>query len=255
MFPDKVEIFLLPEIKRPVYYRFAVTLDGLKFGEYHTPHPAPESGEDQASPVAAKDGNVTAFEAKVERKEREWLVYLQIPWETIGGKPQGCFGLLPLRTRWRNGEVSSPVAINFGERPPTDLFIEIHFSKNSALIKTSGSLCQLPSGALRWQRPARLTYPGPETLREIWRLQQSLGQATEPSSLARRIDLTRRWLDLLTLEGFNFRATGGSIVPEDLLPKTIRHRVNITLQANEMDRACQLLDTYLHKLDSVSRRW
>ncbi len=56
--------------------------------------------------------NVEAFEASVTRRTNEWLVFFQIPWETLGGKPKSYFGLLPMRTRWRDGELSSPVAVD-----------------------------------------------------------------------------------------------------------------------------------------------
>jgi len=59
--------------------------------------------------------NINAFEASVTRKADEWLVFFKIPWQTLGGKPQCHFGFLPMRTRWRDGEFSSPVAIDLNE--------------------------------------------------------------------------------------------------------------------------------------------
>ena len=55
------------------------------------------------------------FEATVTRRTGEWLVFFKIPWQTLGGKPKSYFGFLPMRTRWRDGEFSSPVAFDINE--------------------------------------------------------------------------------------------------------------------------------------------
>ena len=64
------------------------------------------------------------------------------------------------------------------------------------------SLCRLPSGVLRWQRPALLSYPDVETRQQIWQMQCSLATPTDTNNLAQRLFLTRCWTDLMTLEGF-----------------------------------------------------
>lgn len=253
-FPDKVDLFILPDVNKAGFYQFAVTMDGQKFGvKRHTgSQPPPTDGE---AGTSAKDGMITTFEASVSRKEKQWDVVLKIPWQTIGGRPASTFGLVPARTRWRNAEVSSPVAGDFSERPPLDLYIETRFPGIVASTGAPASLCRLPSGILRWQRAAWLSYPDAETCAEIWRLQQSLPEPTSGRNFARRVHLTQRWTDLLTLEGFNFRVSTGSIVEQDLLPFVIRHKVNAALRKDEQKDAYQLLDDYLGQLDKVSRKW
>ncbi len=253
-FPDKVDLFLLPDVNKASFYQFAVTMNGLKFGvKRHTgSEPPPTDDETGAS---AKNGNSVAYEATVSRKKKGWDVLLKIPWRSIGGKPVAPFGLVPVRTRWRNSEVSSPVAGDFSERPPLDLYIETHFPGSVASTGASASLCRLPSGILRWQRAAWLSYPDAETRAEIWRLQQTLPEPTSGRNFARRVHLIQRWTDLLALEGFNFRVSPGSIVDEDLLPFVIRRQVNAALRKNDQKEGYQLLDVYLAKLDKVSRKW
>jgi alpha-glucosidase (family GH31 glycosyl hydrolase) len=253
-FPDKVDLFLRPDMGKPFYYQFAVTLSGLKFGT--------ELGA-EADPASAEEGGrsqdhtrkVSAFTAAVSTGTNGWTVYLRVPWATIGGKPRDCFGLLPVRTRWRDGEVTSPVAFDFIERPPGDLFVETHFSGAKPIQDANTSLCRLPSGTLRWQRPALLTYPDRETVQAIWRMEQSLTQPTSARNFATRLWLVQRWTDLLALEGFNFRLGRGSIVTNDLSPFEIRWRVNGALQKGETGTGWRQLDRYLHQLDFVSRKW
>lgn len=242
-FPDKVDLFIRPDLAKPYYYQFAVTLDGLKFGCIQK-----DDGD-------AKIQKVTAFDAGVRKEANEWLVYLRIPWNSIGGKPANDFGLLPVRTRWRDGEVSSPVAFDFIERPPTDLFIETHFSGGPTVGVYPETLCRLPSGALHLQRPALLSYPDAETVRAIWQMQQSLSEPTSEYNFSRRLYLTQRWTDLMTLEGFNFRVGRGSIVEKDLSLFLVRETVNRALQEKNAPAAYQSLDAYLHQLDAVSRKW
>ena len=254
-FPDKVDLYIRPDMGSPVYYQFAVTLAGSKFACQRETGAAEEAGEDDqkgAGPEHIK--KLSAFAATVSTGTNEWIVFLRIPWETIGGKPPDGFGLLPVRTRWRDGEVISPVAFDFTERPPIDLFIETHYTSRPPVLDFHSSLCRLPSGALRWQRPALLTYPDSKTVCDIWKMEQSPGKSTK-DNLARRLWLTQRWTDLLTLEGFNFRLGRGSIVTHDLSPYSIRRRVNAALQKGEMNLAGELLDAYLRELDLVSRKW
>ncbi len=253
-FPDKVDLFLSMDMNQSSCCQFTATLDGQKFGCKRHPGRAALTPDDQIAVVPGTD-RIQAFEASVTRTKNEWVVFFQIPWKTLGGKPASNFGLLPMRTRWRNGEVSSPVAADFGERPPPDLFIETHFSKQAAETPAQACLCRLPSGTLRWQRPALLAYPGPEIRQQIWRLEQSLTQPTGQDNLALRIQLTQRWFDLLALEGFNLEASRGSIVEEDLTAFVIRRSVNTALRRHDVAEACRLLDAYLHKLDQVSRKW
>ena len=259
-FPDKVDFFIQPDMHSHTFYQFAATLDGSKFGYRHGLHsksdePAKtdeDSTTTSASSQTAKVGNFTAI---VTKGTNEWLVFFTIPWSTIGGKSADYFGILPIRTRWRDGEVSSPVAMDFNERPPTDLFIETHFSGIGPIQESKDSLIQLPSGILRWQKPASLSYPTPEEVCKIWDFQQSLSKPSTTNDFARRLYLTQRWMDLLTIEGFNFRPGGGGIVPQEMTPSTLRHNINAALLNTNTAHACQLLDAYLKKLDKASRQW
>jgi alpha-glucosidase (family GH31 glycosyl hydrolase) len=251
-FPDKVDFFVQPDMNRADFYQFAVTMDDMKFGCLltNTAEQTEDNGAGTLHILAIND-----FEARVVTQTNDWIAVLAIPWKTIGGVPQSYFGLLPVRTRWRDGEVSSPVAFDFSDRPPPDLFIETSLNTNTLVWADSRALYELPSGTLRWRRPALLVYPDPDTKRQIWQMQQSLGQATDTNNLAQRIFLTQRWMDLLTLEGFNFRATSGSIADGDMTPARLRRQVNAALQRNKTAEACRLIDAYLRKLDKVSRDW
>ncbi len=255
-FPDKVDLFIRTDMSKPFYYQFIATPDGLKFGCKRSVHSVVLSSEDDAnskSPFPFQKAIV--FDANVRKETNAWLVCLRIPWDTIGGKPTNDFGLLPMRTRWRDGEVSSPVAFDFIERPPMDQFIETHFSGKRPVSIYPNVLCPLPSGQLRWQRPALLTYPDAETVRAIWKMQQSLDQPTTKHNFVERLYLTQRWTDLLTLEGFNFRLEHGSIVTNNLTPYLVRRKVNTALQKKNPAAAYQAFDDYLHQLDNVSRDW
>jgi alpha-glucosidase (family GH31 glycosyl hydrolase) len=255
-FPDKVDLFIRPDMTVPVYYQFMVTLAGLKFGCERQTRAAVESGEEDGnSRGQGRVRQVNDFAATVVMGTNEWIVFLRIPWKTVGGKPQDCFGLIPVRTRWRDAEVTSPVAFDFTERPPMDLFIEMHFSGEKPANGVQTSLIGLPSGVLRWQRPALLTYPDRETVQAIWRMEQSLEKPTKADNFASRLWLLQRWADLLTLEGFDFRMGRGSIVTRDLSPYALRRRLNATLQKHQAATAWRLLDGYLHELDRASRDW
>ncbi|HEX3626774.1 MAG TPA: TIM-barrel domain-containing protein [Verrucomicrobiae bacterium] len=240
-FPDKVDLFLRPDMGQRGFYQFSITLAGLKFGCERGGH--------------GREQKIDSFAATVIKGSNGWTASFRIPWKTLGGKPRDCFGLLPVRTRWRDGEVASPAAFDFPERPPMDLFIEMHFSGYNPVKDQQSSLCRLPSGTLRWQRPALLTYPDKETVQAIWQMEQSLSEPTSATNFARRLWLTQRWTDLLTLEGFNFRLERGSIVTHDLSPYEVRSRLNAALERQDTAAAWQLLDSYLDRLDRVSRDW
>jgi len=279
-FPDKVDLFIQPDPQNRSFYQFAATLDGLRFGCRHglrtTNEPA-QTDEDATAQISPHSTKVTAFTATVARRQSEWIVLFSIPWKTVGGKPKDYFGLLPMRTRWRSGEVSSPVAMDFNERPPVDLFIETSFADANSLPAnpaslsmaargqgvrtpsspqtTLSSLIKLPSGTLRWQRPAVLSYPGLEIIRQIWHMQQTLNEPVDPGNLGQRLYLTQRWIDLLTLEGFNFHPGGGGIVPHEMAPNNLRRNLNAALRSEGVLAGSQLLEAYLKKLDHVSKQW
>jgi alpha-D-xyloside xylohydrolase len=199
--------------------------------------------------------NVEAFQASVTRRTNEWLVFFRIPWDALGGKPKSYFGLLPMRTRWRDGEFSTPVAFDINEALPVDLLIEAHLSGTARVGDAQDSLCQLPSGILRWQRTPALIYPNLDTCRQIWQLESSLSTPTDKNNLAQRLHLTQCWMDLMMLEGFTpLPLAQGNWVNDLRLPR-VRQKVNAALQKNDLPQAYQLVDTYLGQLDKLSRWW
>ncbi|MGD0743570.1 MAG: TIM-barrel domain-containing protein [Verrucomicrobiota bacterium] len=262
LFPDEVDFLIQPDMTSRAYYQFAMTPDGKKLGCSRLP------GTNQApgSAVRAEKLDAAAFDANVVRGAEEWVVYFKIPWSTFGGKPGSHFGVMPIRTRWRNGEVSSPVAFDFldevnstmksavTEDPAVDLFIETHFS-GPPVQTESASLCRLPSGAQRWQREAWVTYPDVDTLRQVWQLENSLSTPTDANNLAQRLYLTSRWTDLLTLEGLCFLHRAWSTTMPDMWPDIPRKKINAALRTNNVAGACQVLDDYLRQLDELSRWW
>lgn len=259
-FPDKVDIFVQPRMDDArSFYQFSAALDGFTFGCRHglrrVTDEAAQTGEDDSTRISSRISKVTAFTATVSRGLNEWIALFSIPWKTLGGKPTNYFGLLPSRSRWRDGEVSSPVAMDFNERPPVDLFIETYFSGDTPVRSPQASLAKLPSGALRWQRPALLSYPTAQTVQQIWRMEQALDTPSDAGNFAGRVYLTQRWMDLLTLEGFNFRPATGAIVTNEMETYVVRRKINTTLRSKGVLPACQLLDAYLKELDNVSRKW
>ena len=258
-YPDEVDFLIQPDAGVPSYYQFAATPQGLSFGCERQLISSTDVPADVAA--AARDSsvivnNVEGFEAIVTRRTGEWLVFFEIPWQALGGKPKSYFGLLPMRTRWRDGQFSSPVAFDINEAMPVDLLIETYFSGTAEVRDSQNSLCQLPSGVLRWQRPAVMTYPGIDTCQQIWQMESSLTTPTDKSNLAQRLYLTGRWMDLMMLEGFTpLPGAWESLLANNLTLTLIRQRVNAALQKNDSEHACQLLDTYLRQLDEMSRWW
>ena len=256
--PDEVDFLIQPDTGIPSYYQFAATPQGLKFGcnrllKSKTDASADEAATDQDSSVRVNP--VEAFEASVTRRDGKWLAYFQIPWQTLGGEPKSHFGFLPMRTRWRDGEFSSPAALDLNESLPIDLLIETHFSDTARIRDSQGSLCELPSGVLRWQRPAVHTYPDVKTQRQIWQMQSSLPAPTDEKKLAQRLYLTQRWMDLMMQEGFTPLPKAWGVLPVDLTLASFRQKVNAALHKNDQGEACKLLDTYLSQLDKMSRWW
>jgi alpha-glucosidase (family GH31 glycosyl hydrolase) len=256
--PDEVDFLIQPDKDIPSYYQFAATPQGLKFGcvrplSSNTDVSADEAAIARHSPARAS--RIEAFEASVTKRTNEWLAFFQIPWQTLGGKPKSSFGILPMRTRWRDGEFSSPVAVDINESMPVDLLIETYFSSSTQVKDSQSCLCQLPSGILRWQRPAMLTYPDVETCQRIWQMESSLTTPTDKNNLAQRLYLTQCWMDLMMQEGFTPLPRSWGEIENDLTLAFIRQKVNAVLRKNDLEKACQLLDTYLSQLDKMSRWW
>jgi len=257
--PDEADFLIQPDTSVPSYYQFAATPQGLKFGCNRLLSSSTDVAADVAA--AARDSsvvvsNVEGFEAIVTRRTDEWLVFFEIPWQVLGGKPKSYFGFLTMRTRWRDGEFSSPVAFDINEAMPVDLLIETHFSGAAQVRDSQSSLCQLPSGILRWQRPAVMTYPGIDTCQQIWQMESSLTTPTDKGNLAQRLYLTERWMGLMMLEGFTpLPGAWESLLENNLTLALLRQKVNAALQKNNPEQAYRLLDTYLSQLDTMSRWW
>jgi alpha-glucosidase (family GH31 glycosyl hydrolase) len=257
-YPDEVDFLVQPDPGVPSYYQFAATEQGLKFGCDRVLSSNSNETPDEAAAArrsTVRVGNVEGFEASVVRRSHEWLVFFQIPWETLGGKPKSHFGLLPMRTRWRDGELTSPVALQFNEALPVDLLIETHLSGTAPVRDAQDNLCQLPSGIFRWQTPTALTYPDLKTCQEIWRMESSLSTPTDKNNLAQRLHLTQCWMDLMTLEGFTPLPLAQGVWTNDLRLALIRQKVNAAFQKNDLPQAYQLVDTYLSEFDKTSRWW
>ncbi len=258
-YPDEVDILIQPDTATSSYYQFAATLQGMKFGCERLSSSDMKDSPDEAA--AARHSSiipatkVEAFEASVSKGTDEWMVFFHIPWETLGGKPKSHFALLPMRTRWRDGQFTSPVAIGFNEPMPVDLLIETHFSGGGRVENSQGSLCRLPSGILRWQRPAMLSYPGSEIPQQIWRMESSLSTPTDTNNLAQRLFLTQRWMDLMLLEGFTPLPRAWGISKHNLTLTLFRQKMNAAFQKNNPGQSCKLLDSYLSQLDKMSRWW
>jgi alpha-glucosidase (family GH31 glycosyl hydrolase) len=257
-YPDEVEILIQPDPATASYYQFAATPQGLKFGCKREVSVSPEASADEVASArhsTARATDISAFEAVVTSRAGEWLVSFQIPWKTLGGKPKSKFGFIPMRTRWRDGEFSSPVAIDINESMPVDVLIEAYFSGTAHVGDAQSSLCQMPSGMLRWQRPAISTYPSNETCRQIWQMQTSLSTPTDKQNLGQRLFLTQRWMDLMMQEGFTPLPRAWGILKYDLTLAFFRQKVNAALQKSDVEQACQLLDAYLSEMDKMSRWW
>jgi alpha-glucosidase (family GH31 glycosyl hydrolase) len=256
-FPDEVDVLIQPDPASPSYYQFSVTPDGAKYGREYTlntnsPNVPDERDRIRGSTVAK---HVDVFEATVTKHADEWVVSYRIPWATLGGLPSSHFGFLPMRTRWRDGEFSSPVAIDFEECLPVDLLIETSFSGSATVKDADSSLCQLPSGIFRWQRPAFMFHPDAEMREQIWQLESSLGTPTDMKNLGQRIDLAQNWMDLMTGEGFQPLPRAWGDVTNNLILALWRQKVNLALEQNDTTKACQILDSYLSQLDTMSRWW
>ena len=258
-FPDEVDVFIQPDPTSPSYYEFSVTPDGSKFGRNYlvatNTATVPDDHNRQSAQGGARPTAVDNFQATVTQHANEWVVSYRIPWATLGGQPGSHFGFLPMRTRWRDGEFSSPVAIDFEECLPVDLLIETSFSGGATVKDADSSLCQLPSGIFRWQRPAFMFHPDATMREQIWQLESSLGTPTDMKNLGQRLDLTQNWMDLMTGEGFQPLPRAWGMLTNNLILALWRQKVNLALEQNDTNKACQILDSYLSQLDTMSRWW
>lgn len=207
----------------------------------------------ESQPPEALAGCETSF----LREDGAWLVRMAVPWSVVG-QPVAPFGLNLFRFRGQSSEILSPVALDSRSYPAPDLFMEVTLGGEPGAHVLAGALVTLPSGARRWQRAGRLAPLERDELEAIWKLQQSLAQATVPETLAERLHVVQRWLDLMVLEGFNFRPnSGGGWVPRrgEHLPHEARSKINRALRSGDVPAACTVLDALLAQLNRVSRRW
>ncbi len=247
-FSDKVDFFLQPNVNEKSYFQFCTTIDGKAFGTKCV-------YELSEGSIKRKFNPVTDFKSSINKTEDGWTVFLRIPWKVIRGKPTGYFGILPVRTKWRNSEITTPVAMGYADRPAVDLFIEAAFGNSFEIIPTEGALCHLPSGTHRWQRLLYNTYPTPGIKKEIWSLQQSLHTPTSVNNIGNRLLLLNHWINLMEIEGFNFGSKKGSLPEIDIYPSNIRVKINNELRAGNFTRAGEELDSYLKEIDRASRKW
>lgn len=198
-FPDRVDLFIKPNLRQADFVHLSATSSGdyagLVRGNALLRVLNPEGGG-----TVEKDKTVraiTGYEVEVKRGATEWRALFRVPWASLGmtTAPDQPFGLLPGRTRWRTSERSSPVAMDFDDRPAPDLFIETTLSTTPAVFSSATTLATLPSGALRWQRPARLVYPSLAEKRAVWAMQQTLSTPTSPQTLPDRPDSADAALD------------------------------------------------------------
>lgn len=122
-FQDRVDVYIRPAMTSSHFYQFSVAKDGQSAGVIRgelTQVKNPEGGGDVIKDRSAR--LITRFKSEIKAEKDAWTVLLKLPWSSIEGKPLKPFGLLPSRTRWRNSERTSPVTLDFDDRPAPDLF-------------------------------------------------------------------------------------------------------------------------------------
>lgn len=202
--------------------------------------------------------NQSGINVDVTRQPGEWKAHLQIPWAIAGGRPRNSeFGINLVRSRGQSSEVLSPVVLDQTLILPPDLLMSAHFGERAALWSAPGFLIELPNGIRRWQLPAQLIWPDMQERYSLWEGQKGLRQPTTPETLAARVRLAQRLYDMLVLEGFSFHTDGSNwpVGPGEFYPYQARIAVNQALCEQDADRACAVLDIFLHQLDRVVRRW
>ncbi len=256
-FPDRVDIVVRPSFEDAAFFQFCLTLEGESDAQRFSSYPFD----------AAEKERVVGYKAGVRRENNAWIARFAVPWALLGGRAER-FGLLPSRTRWRDSQRLSPVALDFTDRPAPDLLLETSLGGVIGARSEAGALITLPSGVRLWQRPAILTWPSGEEYRAVWQTQQGLSEPTTLANLAERLHMAQRWSDLLTLEGFNFRVESGSPVEAAMIAPSgeyqtrgalrvtdVRREVNLALRSNDVQAAATRLDEFLRRLDAASRRW
>ncbi len=202
--------------------------------------------------------NQSGLEVDIARQPGEWRAHLRIPWALAGGRPEGVeFGINLARSRGQSSEVLSPVVLDQTLILPPDLLMSASFGKQTAVWSAAGFLIALPDGTRRWQLPAQLIWPTTQERQKLWQDQKDLKQPTTQETLSERVWLAQRLYDMLVLEGFSFHTDGSNwqVDPGEFYPHEARIAVNQAFCDGDTRRACAVLDTYLHQLDRVTRRW
>lgn len=253
-YPDRVDLWIRPEWKGASYYQFSLSLQGNKTGQ-HFAAVSKLSARETGVVNKYKPVMVDNFEGQTKLTDTGWMALISVPWIAIGGKPTAPFGLLLNRSRWRTSERLSPVGIDFDDAPALDLFMEADFGSRPKVYVYKKPLVKLPSGFLRWQKPALLSWPAHSERQEIWKLQEDLKTDTTPENFSNRVRVMQRWADMMVLEGFDFRERSGSPIKKNLFPSAVRQTVNQNLVQGKVNEACKQLHGYLRELDEVSRVW
>lgn len=247
-YQHSVAVLIRPSWAATTIYYFAQASNGEHFGLRYESVPLPDG---------AKPEPVVGYWTRQDRLDGDCLNAFIIPWEVIGGKPDGPFGLNVLYNRAQSSEYLCPVALDHTREIAPDLFMEVTCGDVSQVIVLEGNFVTLPSGVQRWQRPAVLAWPSDDERRAIWALQQELHTPTTSETLSSRVQLCQRWLDLLVLEGFSFHPQGGSWFPAkgEYQPEQARMAVNEALRRGDVAEACRVLEAFLVQLDRASRAW
>jgi alpha-glucosidase (family GH31 glycosyl hydrolase) len=245
---NSVAVQVRPDWNQTTVYYVALALSREHFGLRFPACPMPEGKIPEP---------VTGYVTRQDTQDGIVRCDIVIPWVVLGGRPANTFGLNVLRARAQSSEYLSPIALDHTHDIAPDLFMEVSFGDHPRMIVLEETLARLPSGVPRWQRPAVLDWPDSEERGAIWNMQQELSVPTTPESLARRVHLCQRWLDLLILEGFSFHTEGGCWTEGkgEYRPERARMMVNEALLTGNTAEACRVLDVFLGQLDRASRTW
>ena len=214
--------------------------------------------DNRARVVALEEGR---YVSRVTRERGCWKAYFALPWELLGGFPEGSFGLMVYRRKKQTGEVLTPfpldLNVNFSDRFEYDplTFLEARPGGTPGVGRGEEVLFSLPGGRRLWQRPGFLCWPEEEEREEILALQET-ELPTGPDSLGRRIYLAQRWQDTLMLEGMDFFFNQARANPwEPREPWVDRRLCNQALAEGDTAEACRILDRYLDFLRRVTAWW
>lgn len=201
------------------------------------------------------------FITAVEKEDGQWQAYFAIPWQLVGGVPEEKFGLQVYRKKHQTSEITCPypqdMNINFSDRFEYDplTFLEVYLNGTPGVTREDNVLMKLPSGILRWQRPAYLVWPDEEEREAIRKLQEDK-TPTVNNNIKERVWLAQRWQDTLTIEGVDFFFGQAVSKPwENREPWVERRLFNEALFKKENQKAYERLDKYLDFLRKLTDWW